>query len=97
MQSTTQPVSQSVGGLAPAGPSNSAVRAAAEEFEAVFIAQILHGMSAGLEPDGPLGGNSEDPFSSMLNDEYARLISRSGGIGVADAVMREMLKTQETD
>ena len=31
----------------------------------------------------------------MLQDEYAKLISRSGGIGIADAVLREMLKMQE--
>jgi Rod binding domain-containing protein len=31
----------------------------------------------------------------MLQDEYARLISRTGGIGIADAVLREMLKAQE--
>ena len=36
-----------------------------------------------------------DPFHDMLNDEYAKLISRSGGIGVADAVLKEMLKRQE--
>jgi hypothetical protein len=31
----------------------------------------------------------------MLQDRYARLISRSGGIGLADAVLGEMLKAQE--
>jgi Rod binding domain-containing protein len=31
----------------------------------------------------------------MLRDEYAKLVSRSGGVGVADAVLREMLKMQE--
>jgi Rod binding domain-containing protein len=31
----------------------------------------------------------------MFNEEMAKLISRSGGIGVADAVLKEMLKLQE--
>jgi hypothetical protein len=31
----------------------------------------------------------------MLQDEYAKLISRSGGIGIGDAVLREMLRMQE--
>jgi Rod binding domain-containing protein len=31
----------------------------------------------------------------MFNDEIAKLISRSGGVGVADAVLKEMLKAQE--
>ena len=31
----------------------------------------------------------------MLNEEAAKLISRSGGIGLADAVLGEMPKAQE--
>jgi hypothetical protein len=30
-----------------------------------------------------------------MNDEYAKLISRSGGVGVADAVMQAMIGAQE--
>jgi peptidoglycan hydrolase FlgJ len=70
-------------------------RAAAEEFEAVFLSQMMQGLFQGLGGDGPLGGPDNEIFTSMLQDEYARLISRTGGIGVADAVLREMLKLQE--
>jgi Rod binding domain-containing protein len=31
----------------------------------------------------------------MLRDEYAKIMSRSSGVGVADAVMRELLRAQE--
>jgi Rod binding domain-containing protein len=31
----------------------------------------------------------------MFNDELAKLISRSGGLDVADVVLKEMLKSQE--
>jgi Rod binding domain-containing protein len=31
----------------------------------------------------------------MFDDEIAKLISRSGGVGVADAALNEMLKAQE--
>jgi Rod binding domain-containing protein len=71
------------------------MRRAAEEFEGVFLAQILRGLTEGLTGPGPLGAGKDDPFASMLQDEYAKLISRSGGIGVADAVLREMLRMQE--
>jgi hypothetical protein len=36
-----------------------------------------------------------DTGPQVLNEEVAKLISRTGGIGVADAVLREMLKAQE--
>ena len=31
----------------------------------------------------------------MFNDELAKLISRSGGLGVADAVLKEIRKSPE--
>lgn len=65
---------------------------AAVEFEAVFLSQMLRGMGSGLGPDGLFG---KEPFGSLLVDEYARLIARSGGIGIADATRRELLRLQE--
>ena len=72
------------------------LRRVAEEFEAVFLAQMLASMTRELGGDGIFfGGGEGDPFRGMLNDEIAKLISHSGGIGLADAVLREMLKVQE--
>jgi peptidoglycan hydrolase FlgJ len=59
------------------------------------LGQILRGLTQGLTGPGPLGRGEDDPFAAMLQDEYAKLISRSGGIGVADAVLRGMLRAQE--
>jgi Rod binding domain-containing protein len=88
---------------APAGPASgpgesarpAALREVAQEFEAVFLAQVL----AHLNP-APAGAGAESSgdhglFHTMFNEEIAKLISRSGGVGVADAVLREMLKLQE--
>ncbi|MCR9212469.1 MAG: rod-binding protein [Proteobacteria bacterium] len=71
-------------------------REAAEEFEAFFLSQFLNSMTSGLQTDGMFGGGeSEKVFRGMLNEEYAKTISRQNGIGVADAVFREMLAMQE--
>ncbi|MSP68020.1 MAG: chemotaxis protein [Alphaproteobacteria bacterium] len=73
-----------------------AARTAAEEFEAVFLSQMLDGMFAGIETDGAFGGGfSEGIYRGMLNQQYAKLIAKQGGVGIADAVMREIMKTQE--
>ena len=69
---------------------------AAMEFEAVFLSQMLGHMFAELETNGPFGGGqSEEMFRSLMINEYGRLISQSGGIGIADTVMAEMLEIQE--
>ena len=72
------------------------VRRAAEEFEAVFISQMLAPMFEGLETDELFGGGpGEDIYRSILVEEYGKAIARSGGIGIADAVQREILRLQE--
>jgi Rod binding domain-containing protein len=82
----------------PAGgdtPRVASMRHAAEKFEAIFLAQVLGTMTQGLGGGDLLGDSQGDAFREMLNEEVAKLISRSGGIGLADAVLREMLKAQE--
>ena len=78
-----------------AAPRVDALRHAAQEFEAIFLAQVLGTMTQGTGGDDLLGDGQSEVLRDMLNEEVARLISRSGGIGVADAVLREMLKAQE--
>ena len=73
-------------------------RAAAVEFEQFFIAQMLDHMFAGVPTDGPFGGgNGESIFRSLLNNEYAKIIGRAGGVGIADAVHKEILRLQESE
>lgn len=73
------------------------VGAAAQEFEAVFLAQMLNHMFAGVDlSNGPFGGGpGERAFKALMVDEYAKLTTRAGGVGIADNVMRTMLDAQE--
>jgi Rod binding domain-containing protein len=52
-------------------------------------------MTQALGGDDLVGDGHGDVFRDMLNEAVAKLIGRSGGIAVADAVPREMLKAQE--
>lgn len=71
--------------------------AAAQDFEAFFISQMLQPMFSEINTAPPFGGgNAERIWRSMMLDEYGNMIAKSGGIGVSDAVLGEMLKNQET-
>ena len=75
--------------------TNDAAAQAAQEFESVFISQMLTPMFEGIEPDGLFGGGSaENIYKSMMLEEYGKLIAANGGIGIADAVKSEMLEMQ---
>ena len=68
----------------------------AEEFEAVFLGQMLQPMFKNIEAAEPFGGSaSEKMWRTMQVDEYGKALAKAGGIGIADAVFREILKAQE--
>ena len=70
-------------------------RHVAQQFERMFISEMLGPMFQGIETDGPFGGgNAEATFRPMLIDQYADSIAKQGGIGIADKVMAEILKMQ---
>jgi len=78
-----------------ANAAPDALRRSAEEFESVFLSQMLAPMFEGLDSDGLGGGGmGEQIFRPMLVERYAEAISRAGGVGIADSVVREMLRLQ---
>lgn len=79
-----------------ANPNDAAARKTANEFEAMFLSQMLEHMTAGIKTGGPFGGGQgEEMFRSLLNQEYAGMLTKSGGIGIADHVYRQILALQE--
>ena len=72
------------------------VRKTAKDFEAFFLTQMMEYMFEGIATDGPFGGGfSEGIFRSFMLQEYGKNHSKAGGIGIADAVMREIISLQE--
>lgn len=69
---------------------------AAEDFEAVFIAEMIKPMFEGISTEAPFGGGKgEEIFRGMMLQEYGKIIASSGGIGLADSIKTEMIKMQE--
>ncbi|MDG4575274.1 MAG: rod-binding protein [Defluviicoccus sp.] len=73
----------------------AAMRRVAQEFEAVFLAQMLKPMFADAEAEAPFGGGpAEEIWRSVQLDEIGKSIARSGGIGLASAIERELVRLQ---
>lgn len=71
-------------------------RDSGKEFESMFLGQMLSHMFEGVQTNELFGGgHGETMMRSMLVDEYAKEMTRAGGIGIADAVTREILRIQE--
>ena len=92
-------MSAPIAGTAPASqPHYGSIREAAVAFEGVFLSQLMNTMSEGLKTDGPFGGGSgERNWRGLLNDQYGQVVARRGGIGLADAVEKMMIRLQEAE
>ena len=76
--------------------SKAKAKAAAQDFEAVFLNSMFQQMFTGLEGEGPMGGNGATGiWRSFLTDEYAKGFAKAGGIGIADQVYSALLSQQE--
>ncbi len=74
-----------------------ALRASAEAFEAVFLAEMLKAAGIGRAQEGFGGGAGEDTFASYFADIHARALVARGGIGLADQIERALLARQTED
>jgi Rod binding domain-containing protein len=76
--------------------AKSKARAAAVDFEAVFLNSMFTQMFTAMDGDGPLGGGpAVGVWRSFLSDQYAKTFAKAGGIGIADHVYRTLIGQQE--
>lgn len=84
------------GAAAKGAERDAAIRAAAESFEASFLAEMLQYTGLNAMPAGFGGGAGEEAFSSLLTEQYANLLSERGGIGLAERIF-DLLKQRTSD
>ncbi len=84
--------------LLPGANDEAAAEAVSQEFESVFLSQMLQHMWSGVAVDPVFGGgHAEEVYRSMLIDEYASLMAQTGGIGLAGEIKAELLTLQEVN
>jgi peptidoglycan hydrolase FlgJ len=80
----------------PLDANHAKAKAAAQNFESVFLNSMFQQMFTGIDGDGPFGGSgATGVWRSMLTDAYARSFSKAGGLGIADQVYRSLIAHQE--
>lgn len=83
--------------LAQSGGDDEAKRAkmrqACEGFESIFIQKMWEQMRATLPKEGLMKSKEEEFWMSMYDQELAKSIAGSGGIGLADMMMVQLDRT----
>ncbi|QUD89140.1 rod-binding protein [Phenylobacterium montanum] len=73
----------------------AAIKKTATDFEASFLSTMMSQMFDGVQTSAPFGGGEgEQAYKSFMVEAYAKQMAARGGVGVAAAVQREMLKMQ---
>ncbi|MBI5893019.1 MAG: peptidoglycan DD-metalloendopeptidase family protein [Deltaproteobacteria bacterium] len=66
------------------------IKKAAQDFEAIFINYMLKTMREGVSKSGLLhGGNAEEMYTSMMDEELSKAIAQKGGIGLGSILLKE--------
>lgn len=68
------------------------IQEVAEEFESLFIEMMFKEMKKTVNKTSLFGENnaSREIFDGMLNTEYSKLISQTGGFGLADMIKNSL-------
>ena len=66
------------------------------QFESIFANIMMKSMRQSV-PDNPLvqKSNGEKIFTEMLDNEYSQMMVKQKGIGLADAIVRQMMKNEK--
>lgn len=73
-----------------------ALRKAAVDLEASFLAEMLKSAGLGKTREGfGSGGAGEDQFSGMLVRAQAEEMARAGGIGLAESIYNSLKETEK--
>ncbi len=92
---TTQLLSQATAQAPNArkGQDPEQLKAAAQQFEAIFIQQMFKEMRRTIPDDGLIPrGNADDIYTQLQDLEAAKITAQQGGIGLAELMMRQLSK-----
>lgn len=70
-------------------------KAAAQDFEAVFLNSMFSQMTDGVKGDGPFGSTTgTGVWRSMLTEQYSKSFAQTGGVGISSEVYRTLILQQ---
>ena len=61
----------------------------AEQFEAIFVHQMLKQARQGKLAEGLFSSEAQDTFNNMLDIEYSQILSKKSNFGIADALIKQ--------
>ena len=71
------------------GNKNKELRDVAEQFESIFIHQMLKQARQSKLAEGIFNSEAQDTFNNMLDMEYSEILSKKNNFGIAEALIKQ--------
>ena len=65
------------------------LRAVAEQFEAMFVYELMKSSRAAKLFDDPLNTSASEPFIEMMDQEISQKVSDQSSLGIAEAIISQ--------
>ena len=69
---------------------DQAIKGVAQQFESLFMSMMLKSMRDTLPEDSLFGSSSMQTYTEMFDQQLALDMSRSGGVGLASLIERQL-------
>ena len=69
--------------------NNKELEVVADQFESIFVFQMLKQARQSKLADGIFSSEAQDTFNNMLDMEYSQILSNKNNFGIADALIKQ--------
>ena len=69
--------------------ADPSLRAVAEQFEAMFVYEMMKSSRAAKLFDDPLNTSASEPFIEMMDKEISQKVSDYSSLGIAEAIVTQ--------
>ena len=69
--------------------NNQDLKKVAEQFESIFVHQMLKQARQSRLAEGVFSSEAQDTFNNMLDVEYSQILSKKNNFGIAEALIKQ--------
>ena len=69
--------------------NNQDLKNVAEQFESIFVHQMLKQARQSRLAEGMFSSEAQDTFNNMLDVEYSQILSKKNNFGIAEALIKQ--------
>ena len=75
--------------LLPKDENNQDLKNVAEQFESIFVHQMLKQARQSKLAEGIFNSEAQDTFNNMIDIEYSQILSKKNNFGIAEALIKQ--------